>query len=268
MKNDPLVSIVMPVYNTQKYVGEAIESILNQTYKNFEFIIINDGSTDKSWEIIQKYAKKDKRVKALRSKKNLGIAKARNKGLKISRGKYYAPMDSDDISKPERIEKEVRFLETNPEYALVGSDIGVIDKSSKIIGKRVYPKSYSQIIKSITAFNPFAQSSLMIKKEAMLLYCEDYSGCEDYHVWLKILSKNKGANIPKILTMYRISNEQTKSKKLKESILLTLSIQRMWLFKNPYFNPLNIIKHIIKYPLILLPSNVVYKVFTNRTYNK
>ena len=110
MIDNPLVSVVMPVYNAQKYLNKAIDSILAQTYKDFEFIIINDGSTDNSLQIIKKYQKKDKRI-IVKNKKNKGIVAALNDGIKLSRGKYLARMDADDISLPSRFEVQVNFME-------------------------------------------------------------------------------------------------------------------------------------------------------------
>ena len=108
----------MPVYNGEKYLQEAIESILNQTFKDFEFIIINDGSTDKTLEIIKSFT--DPRIKLI-TQENRGIIYSLNKGITESRGKYIARMDADDISLPERLEKEYRFLEQNPNYGIVGT---------------------------------------------------------------------------------------------------------------------------------------------------
>ena len=119
-KKSPLISVLMPVYNSEKYVAEAIESILCQTYKDFEFIIINDASTDSSLKIIAKYAKQDKRIKLINNKKNVKISASLNKGLSIAKGKYIARMDSDDISLPSRFELQTKFLADNPAVGIVG----------------------------------------------------------------------------------------------------------------------------------------------------
>ena len=120
-KTKPFISIIMPVYNNELYLSYAIESILKQTYSNFEFIIIDDCSTDSSWKIISKYAKKDKRIKAHKNKKNLKIVKTRNKGFELmsKKTKYIAIFDSDDISLPKRILHEVEFLEDNYNFEIV-----------------------------------------------------------------------------------------------------------------------------------------------------
>ena len=113
MKN-PLVSILMPVYNSEKYLREAIKSILNQTFTNFELIIINDGSTDNSLKIIKSF--KDNRIKIIKNKGNLGLIKTLNKGIDLAQGKYIARMDADDIAMPKRLEKQIAFFNENPDY--------------------------------------------------------------------------------------------------------------------------------------------------------
>jgi glycosyltransferase involved in cell wall biosynthesis len=115
----PLVSVIMPVFNTKKRVGEAIESILNQTFSDFEFIIVDDCSTDGSYELLQKYAKKDKRIQLFRNEKNQGISFTRNKLIEYSSTDFICTQDSDDVSEPNRIEREYDFLAQSEEYAVV-----------------------------------------------------------------------------------------------------------------------------------------------------
>ena len=130
MKN-PKVTVLMSVYNGEKYLQEAIDSILEQTFKDFEFLIINDGSTDKTGEILESYH--DLRIKIINNEKNIGLTKSLNKGLKLARGEYIARQDADDISMPERLEKEVEFLETHQDYAVVGAFAKIINKNSEIL---------------------------------------------------------------------------------------------------------------------------------------
>src|SRR3989344_5781814 len=115
------ISVLMPAYNARKYIGEAIESILNQTFKDFEFIIINDCSTDKTKKIIEEYANKDARIKLINNATNLGLTKSLNIGLKEARGEYVARLDADDVALPERLEKQYEFMEKNKETTLVGA---------------------------------------------------------------------------------------------------------------------------------------------------
>ena len=137
--NPPLVSVIMSVYNAEKFLNSAIESITNQTFTDFEFIIIEDCSTDKTLEILREFKEKDNRIKIIQKEKNegpKGFIKNLNLGLNMAQGKYVARMDSDDISLPERFQKQVIFLENNPEISMVGAQIDFINEKNEIIGEK------------------------------------------------------------------------------------------------------------------------------------
>ncbi|TXJ00169.1 MAG: glycosyltransferase family 2 protein [Neisseriales bacterium] len=130
----PIISVVMPVYNAEKYITEAVESILNQTYSDFEFIIIDDCSTDSSYQILQKYAEKDKRIRIFRNDTNRKQAYTKNFAIKLAKGKFIAFMDADDISLPARFTKQVTFMESHPDIGVCGTWIKVfIDDIHKVI---------------------------------------------------------------------------------------------------------------------------------------
>ena len=214
----PLVSVVMPAYNSEKYIAETIESVLNQTYKNFEFIIINDASTDKTLDIIKKYAKKDKRIKVIENKKNLGITKTRNKGLELAKGKYVATHDSDDISLPTRFEEQVEYLESHPEVGAVGAYIRIFDEVNKKISIRKYPKNDKELRKLIYFCCPIAQPVSMIRKSILDKiggYRKIEAPSEDLYLWFKIGEKSKFANIQKVLLNYRYYPNSTTGSKLR-----------------------------------------------------
>jgi len=250
----PFLSIFSPNYNNEKYIAETIENIINQTYSNFEYIIIDDGSTDSSWEIIQNYAKKDKRLKILRNEKNLGIVKTRNKGFKnrSQKSKYYAINDSDDVSSLNRIKIQISFLEKNQDYGLVGSNALLIDENSNLIGYRRYPLNDNKIRKNIINFNPFTQSSVMIRTaviDQVGYYDENWNVCQDYDYWLRIGLNWKLANIDQPLIKYRISKTQVKSTNLKETLRNTYLIQKKAISKYGYRD--NLYNKIIRIFLIL-----------------
>ncbi len=199
----PLVSVIMAVYNAQEFLNIAIDSILLQTYRNFELIIIDDGSTDQSPNIIAYY--KDPRIKYLRQK-NKGLSASLNKGIKQAKGQYIARMDSDDISYSTRFEKQVRFLEKNPDVAMVGTSFDFIDEDSGITGK-AYSLSRSQDLKiEFLTRNPFGHGTVMIRRDVII----DSGGydinqpIEDYELWWRISKKHKVANIPDFLYGWRI----------------------------------------------------------------
>ncbi len=167
----PKISVVMPVYNREKYVRAAIESIIGQTYTNWEFIIVDDGSTDKTLEILQEYANQDKRIKILQNGENQGIAFSRNRGVQASSGKYIAVMDSDDISFPKRLATEVEFMESHPQVVVVGSSSINIDDDGKTIGTFSYSLTPAKIRWDMIFFDPVIHPSVMMRrKEASVWY--------------------------------------------------------------------------------------------------
>lgn len=196
----------MPVYNGQKYLKESIESILNQTYKNFEFLIINDGSTDKSKEIIEEYKKKDKRIKYVENEKNLGLIATLNKGLVLAQGKYLARMDCDDISLPKRLEKQVRFMEKNPEVGVCGTWIKFFGQAPSVVVKN--PSLHNEIRCKLLFTNPIAHPTVMLRKEffdKFKLKYENFKAAEDFELWQRCGALFKLHNLPETLLNYRIS---------------------------------------------------------------
>jgi len=205
MKN-PKVTVLMSVYNGEKYLKEAIDSILGQTFKDFEFIIINDGSTDKTREILESY--NDPRIKLINNKKNIGLTKSLNKGLRLARGEYIARQDSDDFSMPERLEKEVLFLDHNENIALVGTYYYMINEKGKILNT-IKPSIKNEEIKSkLLNGNQFGHGSVMFRKKCIQevgYYREEAGPVEDYDLWLRISDRYNIANIPVPLYKWRIN---------------------------------------------------------------
>lgn len=202
----PIISVVMPVYNGEKYLREAIDSILNQTYNNFEFIILNDGSTDKTEEIILSYD--DTRIVYVKNEENLQIVKTLNKGVSLAKGKYIARMDADDISQPDRFKKQIQFMEHNP-------DVGVCGTWVKTFGDTVtnwaYPTESSELYVSLLFYTPIAHPSVIIRKVIFnkFMYEQSYNKAEDYKLWVDISKKYKIVNIPFFLLRYRLHSSQT-----------------------------------------------------------
>lgn len=210
------ISVVMSVYNAEAYIREAIESVLKQTYKDFEFIIINDGSTDKSREIVQSYS--DERIVVL-EQENRGLSMALNRGIKCSRGKYISRMDADDIAYPKRLEIQYEFLEANKDYIAVGSEADVISLEGDYLYTSRQPLSWTEIQVMLPS-TPFFHSSVMFRRKEVL----DLGGydeiikqeIEDVLLWNKLAKSGKLANIGHPLIQYRlvpsaISNRSVKS---------------------------------------------------------
>ena len=145
IEKNPLVSVIIPCYNAEKYVESSIRSIMSQTYRNLEIIITDDCSTDGTFEILQKLVKEDSRIKLYKNEINLKIVKTLNNMIEVSLGKYIARMDADDISLPKRIEKQVAFLEQNTDISFLGTNAVLIDEKNFVIGKSHLPLSPNDI---------------------------------------------------------------------------------------------------------------------------
>jgi glycosyltransferase involved in cell wall biosynthesis len=201
---NPLVSIIMPVYNGEKYLREAIDSILHQTYTNFEFLIVNDGSIDKSEEIIQSYT--DPRIKYLKNQKNIGLDMTLNNTFMIAKGDYIARMDCDDLSHHMRLEKQVSFLETHIDYDLVGSQYINIDQNRVPYEIGAQLLNDDEIRYAIQSVNCFCHGSVLFRasflKNNSIFYKHEFSPYEDYELWTRITQLTKTCNLPHVLYAY------------------------------------------------------------------
>ncbi|MBE6460609.1 MAG: glycosyltransferase family 2 protein [Alphaproteobacteria bacterium] len=204
----PKVSVLMTAYNSERYIAEAIESILNQTFSDFEFLIINDGSTDKTADIIAQYAKTDKRIRFIDNKKNQGLIAVLNQGLDLARGEYIARMDSDDIAMPERLEKQVAYLDENPHVGAVG---GWHEKFGENINPSVrqYPER-AKILDMLIVGTPLSHPTTTIRTSVLrdnkIYYNPDFPHAEDYEIWSQIIKVAPIHNVPEKLLRYRWHN--------------------------------------------------------------
>ncbi|UCZ56946.1 glycosyltransferase [Desulfurispirillum indicum] len=185
----PLVSIVMPVYNALPWLSEAIESMLSQSYDNFEFIIVDDGSSDGSREVLEQYAAKDQRIRLVFHDENKGVPTALNNGVKLSSGKYIARMDADDISLPNRLEAQVNYLEGNQSCGVVGGWMYRIRKKGDIKLKK-YPETNEELKLLLIFECCFSHSTVVIRKEILHLlpfvYDERFRSAQDYDLWARL----------------------------------------------------------------------------------
>ncbi len=215
MKNlTPKISVILPIFNGEKHIEKTLKTILNQTYKNFELMIINDGSTDKTPEILSRI--KDKRVKVINNKKNLGVTKSLNLGIKKARCKYIARCDSDDLNYPKRFEKQINFLEENPEYVLIGSNAKWINEKGKTLKGFKVKIEDRDIRRWMYIRNQFHHPSVMYKKsifEKVGGYNEKFNGVEDYELWFRMMKFGKVYNLKENLIERRINEEGVTAKK-------------------------------------------------------
>jgi glycosyltransferase involved in cell wall biosynthesis len=207
MKNKtPKISIVLPVYNAEKFLDENITSILNQSFGDFEFIIINDESKDKSLEIIKKYSKKDERIILLNNKKNLGCVNTRNRGLRMAKGEYIAVMDPDDVSLRDRFKIQVDYLDKHPEIFLIGGSAIIIDEEGNKLGVFSKYDAPSKIMRKLEKTNCLLHTSIMYRNTKEFFYREKFSISDDYDFILNVLSaRKKITNLPDFLIKYRVN---------------------------------------------------------------
>jgi glycosyltransferase involved in cell wall biosynthesis len=206
MKNNlsPKITVLMPVYNGEKYLREAIESILCQTYTDFEFLIINDGSTDNSRKIIESYS--DHRINLINNPTNIKLIKTLNKGLEIARGEYIARMDCDDISMPERFAKQVAFMDDHKEVGLLGTSFNLIDSKGIYSGQYIVPLEHNLLCWSLCFYCPICHPSVMLRKDVVCSaggYDAECVHAEDYELWYRLSKKSIIANLPDVLLCLR-----------------------------------------------------------------
>lgn len=268
----PKISIIMAVYNGGEFLSDSILSILNQTYKDFEFIIINDGSTDNSLKIVEDLQKNDGRIKIINNAQNLGLTKSLNVGFFASKGEYIARLDAGDISLPERIEKQVEFLDENKNIGLVGAWMYIINTKGEVLREIKYPTGDKKLKKALINYNPFVHSSIMIRREIlpkMNIYDEDYKYTQDYKLYFDLYPYIEFANIPITLVKYRKSPNSITSRKNRSQMAFA-NKARMYAIKLGYYSKWNYV-YIIKYYLIsLIPTKLKFfikKIYENTLFN-
>jgi len=205
MEQSPYISVVMPVYNGQKFIKEAVESILEQTFNDFELIIVNDGSIDKTGEIIKFFSERDNRVRVFTNAKNIGCYQSRNIGLATAQGKFIAVMDSDDISVANRFELQLKFMEENPSVGVVGGNAKIIDENGQYKFTTNMPKADKLIRWQLCFSNPFIHPSVLMRKEIVkqLNGYNTYMVAQDYDLIERMTDVTKLANLPEVLVLYR-----------------------------------------------------------------
>lgn len=205
MSEKGLVSVVIPCYNAEKYIEESVYSIINQTYNNLEIICVDDCSTDNTLKILKQLALKDRRVIVLQNPENLKISKTLNRGIEYSTGEYIARMDADDIALPVRIEKQIEFLEANPEVGLCGTCCEKIDATGKHVGYMRYPLKHEELKSALLFTSVFIHPTVVFRKKIFneLGGYRDLMPVEDFEYWIRIIQHFQVANLMDVLLKYR-----------------------------------------------------------------
>lgn len=236
MKNrQPAISVLMPVYNAERFLEEALSSISKQTFKDFELLIINDGSTDSSASIIQKYARDDPRIQII-NQANQGVGDSLIRGANLVKGRYTARMDADDIALPSRLEEEYQYLESHPKCAVIATVVRVIDDAGKFKGfwtadkETLTPK---QISSRLPIENCIAHPSIMIRTSVLKMFGFDASQvpAEDYDLWLRLLSAGYEIHkLPTPLMLYRVHDDSVSQQGNKKTSATRIILRSKYRF--------------------------------------
>ncbi len=266
----PLISILMPVYNAGDFLVESIKSIRNQTLKDWELIVVDDGSTDKSSEILKKYAEKDSRIKIFKFKKNKGLAYALNYGLNKARGKYLARMDADDISYPKRLEIQLRYLKRNPKVVAVGTQVKLINEKGNFIGYKKFPTDPEKIYQMMGTMMAIQHPTLLTYTK-IIKKCPyaNHTTAEDVSMFFKLLQYGNFLNTKEVLFKYRIRKNSNSLKNPKKTFNLTLKSRIKavidWNYKPTISAVLiNITQSIL---ISLLPDNLIISLYEKIRFN-
>ena len=227
----PLVSVIMPVHNGERYLAQAIESVLHQTILNFELLIINDGSTDSTATILERYAHQDSRIKVITNDvaQGYGGEKASNLAYRMAKGRYIAKLDADDVAHPTRLAKQVAFLDNHPSIFLVGSFLEIIDANGCVTSTREYPTTHQAIYQTFYYRNAIGHPSIMFRNGVISgdFYQLRFPALNDYYSLFCLMDMgHQLANLPEYLVQYRIHDSNTVFTDLRRKWAVNMSIKQ------------------------------------------
>jgi glycosyltransferase involved in cell wall biosynthesis len=220
----PKVSILMSVYNGEAHLQEAIDSLLEQTFRDFEFVILDDGSTDSSSQMLAAYAEQDSRIVLVRNEENLGLVRSLNKGLTLVRGEYIARQDADDVSLSNRLELQTRFLDSHPEVGALGTAVKIINEQGITIKEDRFPAEHEQLQAYLFISNQLHHSTMMVRQSLMQElggYDETMLHAEDYDLWWRLSCRSRLATLPDLLLLRREDNRPRITNVYREEQLKT-----------------------------------------------
>ena len=217
MPVEPVVTVLLSTHNDLRFLPQAVQSVLGQTFEDFEFLVVDDGSTDNTPDYLSALQARDTRVRVLRNDENLGLTRSLNLGLAAARGRLIARMDADDVSAPERLERQVGFLDGNPDIGIVGSSRTLIDVEGTTLGYARAVQDDLGIRWKCLLGNPFAHPSVVLRRDVLvrhgLTYNESYRTAQDYELWPRVLRHVKGANLEEPLLRYRLRDGVSRTRK-------------------------------------------------------
>ncbi len=252
----PKVSIILATRNNCLYIMEAVESVLKQSYSNWELIVIDDQSTDNTSEVLQIYTESDKRIKYIKNAKRKGLVKSLNKGIKLSTGQYIGRIDGDDIwLNTDKLTKQIDFITKNPKAILVGTWGYKIDERGTKVSSLKYPTKDSDIKKYILFENCFIHSSVIFKKKIIVemgSYDDVFTHAEDYALWLKVSKKGQIGNIPEYMVGYRINHHGVGYTNYNQQVRNTIKAVKKYHIEYPNYN----LSLLLWYSRIVIPRSI------------
>lgn len=266
-KKKPLVSIIMPVYNAGNFLVEAIESIQNQTYQNWELIAVDNRSTDNSWQILQESKKNDKRIKIYRHDENQGVAHTANLALTKVKGQFIARMDADDVSLPWRLEKQVAFLQTHPQAVAVGGQCELINQNNEVIGEKRFPTNHLDIKRMMFCSIPLQQPTMMVNRKLLpknfTWYEDNQDVAEEVELLFKLFKYGQVHNLPEIVLHYRLHGKNISLQNPKRTFYLTFKSRLRAIYKHGYQPTLGgLLVTISQFFLVtLLPNKLIFPIY-------
>jgi glycosyltransferase involved in cell wall biosynthesis len=232
MSASPTVTVLMPVYNAARFVAETVDTVLAQTFGDFEFVIINDGSTDNSLEILRGYARRDDRIRLI-SRPNTGYVAALNEGLGVARGEFVARIDADDLADPRRLELQVARMRSEPQLVALGSNALAIDEDGYMIGEYAVPLTHEEIETAhLRGSSSIHHPAVMLRPEAVKRvggYRKELMPCEDFDLWLRLGEVGRVANLPeKLLTKRLFVGSAVATNLAKQEKLVKQIVAEAW----------------------------------------
>lgn len=257
----PLVSVVMGVWNGERYLDQALESICSQTYSHIECIVIDDGSTDNTAALLRAWQDRDDRISIVLQKENTGLSHILEKACGMTTGTYIARMDSDDVSHPDRIASQVAYMEAHPEYVVCGTWYKEIDEHGTILAKKQLPQTHDDIRATLMKYNPMVHGSVLIRRSAYVSSggydAQKFSKAQDYDLWFRMIQLGKFVNIPAYLFSRRYSDESMS--RHSEHIQLRCALKARYKAIQAGIYPISALRYIVRPLFVLLLPNRIRK---------
>jgi len=226
----PVVSVIMAACNAADTIVEAIDSILRQTWENLELIVIDDGSTDATASIVNGFH--DPRIRFISNESNVGLARSLQRGTGAATGRFMARMDADDLSHPQRLEKQVAFLDSRPRVGFAGTSFDLMDEQSRVLGRRVRPATDEFLQRQLLVWNPFCHGSVMIRRELLRAsggYDENFPSAMDFDLWLRLAERTCAAIMPEVLYSWRVRpDSMTHAHRARQDAFARRALELAW----------------------------------------